>query len=380
MKKQVSLFLVIVIVAALSGVFGQAANRNIEETEGIEKTFTFEVFDAWRQDYESLRTPLVHEAEQAQEEAQEQVYIADDIENAEGIEKTFTFEVFDAWRKDYESLRVPLIREAQKEVYVAGDQVFIADKPVTNSEDRKHFPTLSPNGKKLAYVSRRDGQFDRFAIVDIAEQTTVFHELEIIIFSSVMYMEWLDDTRVAFTAHRNPSLNYYVLLDCESGDFTVCSGIDFSWDSATENLYYVLLRPHYTRNEGDDPDRIMRNEEDVLYETGPGEAILGGMGISADGDYVYFYTELPDPDADLDAPEAEFYVPGIVYLNIAHNDGEKLTVVHSVLWDAYMGKIKEGPSNTLMIDDGWKYFIYDISENEITGWEAKPEPEYIQAD
>jgi hypothetical protein len=263
-------------------------------------------------------------------------------------EGALIMEHLDAFRLDYASTYDSRLNERQHEVSIIDGQVTLAGIALTQTDDVKKLPVLSPDGRRICYVSQNiDSPRHDIAIIDIETGRTAYYNQEEM--HGTLYVEWLDNGRVAVTNHVNPSLNTYNVLDVKTGEVTFYYGLSFIWDTAMENLYYVKARPHFGLG---GTDKIMRNaDEEILFDAGEGVRLTSGLGINADGSEFYSFSRSEES--------------GKVYLNISSGLGDSAEVL-SIPWDGVTGRIFPSSDGKIIVESEYKAITFDRQLEQIT--------------
>ncbi|MCL2322784.1 MAG: hypothetical protein FWC47_11860 [Oscillospiraceae bacterium] len=172
------------------------------------------------------------------------------------------------------------------------------------------------------------------------------------LFTNPLNLEWIDDHRVALTAHVNPALNVYIVTNKDDlSNVTKQGGIDFKWDSNMNNLYSIVLSPYFAN--GKVNDKIMKNDNDVVYEATDSESIIPGMTISGYNDEnIYFFTKDTKQDQ--------------INLNIGNQSNGKIKNLKKVKWNNGTGKIKVISNDSISIENIDQKITFDLVTLQVT--------------
>lgn len=170
----------------------------------------------------------------------------------------------------------------------------------TENGVREAIPTNSiietPSGKTAA-LSRTEGNKYYSLIVTLEDGSQQKCDLVDIFFTALYDFKWIDENRIILEGHKNPSLNVYIIYLLEDNSFQAYYGLYFLWDNDVDTLYYAEKFPYWGTGEG--TEKILDQNENVYYETRPGEKLIHTLILDETGEFLGFFTESDSQNFEL---------------------------------------------------------------------------------
>jgi hypothetical protein len=227
-------------------------------------------------------------------------------------------------------------------------------KPSINTEVKKLLLCHSPNGNEVVYLVKNTSHevpsFDDIYVENNKTGKIKKFNLENIIYNSELELEWIDDNLVAFTAHINPSLDIYIMIN-SSTEKLVCKyyGIGFTRDKSNLHIYYILPQPHFSDVLGN--EKIYEDDK-VIYESDKSTGIYGGLATNDKGDKIVFLEKGIKDDA-------------IKLVVGEKRKNGKIKVIKKIKWNGPYGEMKLNNDNTINIDTGSNNVKFNIESEMI---------------
>jgi hypothetical protein len=247
---------------------------------------------------------------------------------------------------------------------IVNNQIEYAGKVWTNTPEEKYLPALSLDGSHIAFVYKMftDKSADRKAgIIELATGKVSDITLQGDEYSTAWeYVSWIDSNNVGVIGHINPSLEALSIININSMiSENTTFGVGFSWNTATQKMYYNLPKPHFGEGEKG-KNQIMDTDGTIYYESPENVIILGGPNFNPTGTEVAFF------EASLKTNE--------VQLVIAKNDGSKQLIdVKKEKWGFETGKIQWKDNQTIDVRTLYKWIEYSLDQHKITNERDTPE-------
>lgn len=144
----------------------------------------------------------------------------------------------------------------------------------------------SPDGKKAKFVPVQGWGFPALEIT-LEDGTKKECELTDVFFSSPVDFCWINEEKLVFEGHVNPSLNTYIVYDLKENDFQEYFGVFFTWNHDCSKLFYVETSPHFGAEPV--PEKIIDQDGDIYFETKQGEHLVNGLILDAADRNIGFY-------------------------------------------------------------------------------------------
>jgi hypothetical protein len=200
-------------------------------------------------------------------------------------------------------------RLATKVVFLRGNDIWVAAgdgsdaRRLTTDGKPKGPPVWSPAGDRIAFHTAFDLRATPNAeMVVLDEQGKVLRTLPItaestaepVEINSILAFDWIDERRIGYQGHLNPSFGEYRVIDLELGrQVASYLGSRFTWSPGGGRLAYVGWTPHFqpesTRNEYVEIDgkAVYSSLDDPVAHQ-----ILSDLAWSPDGLFLAFVARL----------------------------------------------------------------------------------------
>ncbi|SCY37645.1 hypothetical protein [Alkaliphilus peptidifermentans] len=240
----------------------------------------------------------------------------------------------------------------QDEVTQSQDIEFEMSKEEIELIREMPFACESPDGKNQAFLRLSDREktiFDDIVVVDLESKKARVLSLDNVWYTTVLGVQWLNSDLIAFTGHVNPSLEVYVVFDAGTGDrIRKHDGVGFVWDKEMHHVYYSLPQPFFSEVRGN--DKIMEDDDTVLYETDSDVLIIGGPALSESGEMYFF--EWSEKKNKVSLVKAE------------RNPKEKLKNIKKFDWDKPYGDIKVKGDESILVETLYSSDTYNLTDIE----------------
>jgi hypothetical protein len=146
----------------------------------------------------------------------------------------------------------------------------------------------SPDNETIAEIVRKNNYKFDSVIINKPGKDLKEIVLENIVYTDINYTTWIDNNRFALSAHINPSLDVYVIINIEKGLIEAeYYGVGFTWDKNKNKLYYVQTTPYFSPDMVS--DKITDNLGNIYYETEKNERMTDVLTISEDENKIAFF-------------------------------------------------------------------------------------------
>ncbi len=246
------------------------------------------------------------------------------------------------------SIQVSLSNE-ENPLKIMDNQISYKGKVLTSTPEKKYYPSLSPDGQKIAYMTMED-IWGSIKIIDVGTGKIVPASLYNVSSGSTYGLEWLGNTRIAYYGHMNPSLDIYAIYNASNGELIdKYYGFGFGWDESKSHIFYVQSQPHFSNITG--KDKVMMDNE-AIYASDSNTDILGSLSVSPKGDKLAFFEETTNSGKRI-----------LVYID--RQTKNKPQTVKKVTWDYPIGEIAINDDDTITVTDNGKIIKYDIAKGKV---------------
>jgi hypothetical protein len=132
------------------------------------------------------------------------------------------------------------VADSKPLVSVDNNQIVYNGKILTNDNEVKYLPVISPDNSCIVFAYKIDLKKDKWGkigVYNLNNDTLVEIPLAENFANAITNLEWVTDKKVAVTGHRNPSLSSYEIYNITTKlRENVYYGSGFSWDKEKKHL------------------------------------------------------------------------------------------------------------------------------------------------